>query len=98
MKQLLLRVPDELHERLSAHARAEGRSINALATETLDQIPGGALTPKEVIRRRVKAQGNLVTTGRGRLDAPSIQEVRHSLRGAGVTAEELIDEQRGGSR
>jgi HicB family len=98
MKQLLLRVPDELHERLSNRARAEGRSINALATETLERIPGGALTAKEIIRVRAKAEGILVTTGRGRLDAPSIAQVRETFRGVTSSADELLDEQRGGAR
>jgi plasmid stability protein len=36
MKQLLLRVPDEIHRRLTARAARDGRSVNALATEILD--------------------------------------------------------------
>lgn len=35
MKQLLLRVPDELHRRLAQRAQREHRSVNALATEVL---------------------------------------------------------------
>ena len=98
MKQLLLRVPDELHERLANRAKAEGRSINALATETLDKIPAVNLTAKQKIRLRASAEGILVTTGRGRFDAPSIEKVRKTFRGVTTTADELLDEQRGGSR
>ncbi|MGH3131560.1 MAG: FitA-like ribbon-helix-helix domain-containing protein [Gaiellaceae bacterium] len=36
MKQLLLRVPEDVHRRLVARADREGRSINAVATEILD--------------------------------------------------------------
>ena len=36
MKQLLLRVPDELHRRLAARAARDKRSVNAIATEILD--------------------------------------------------------------
>lgn len=35
VKQLLLRVPDDLHRRLTERASREGRSVNALATEVL---------------------------------------------------------------
>ncbi|MDX6240733.1 MAG: HicB family [Kribbellaceae bacterium] len=36
MRQLLLRVPDDLHARLAARAQERGQSVNALATELLD--------------------------------------------------------------
>lgn len=36
MRQLLLRVPDELHQRIAARAAREGRSINQLANDILD--------------------------------------------------------------
>jgi plasmid stability protein len=36
VKQLLLRVPEDIHRRLKARAVREGRSVNALATEILD--------------------------------------------------------------
>ncbi len=37
MKQVLLRVPDDVHQRLAERAAAEHRSVNALATELLDR-------------------------------------------------------------
>jgi plasmid stability protein len=37
MKQMLLRVPDDVHRRLAERAAAEHRSLNALATELLDR-------------------------------------------------------------
>ena len=36
VKQLLLRVPADVHRRLAARAAREGRSVNAVATELLD--------------------------------------------------------------
>jgi plasmid stability protein len=60
MKQLLLRVPEDVHARLSARAAHEGRSINAIATEMLDTavdvVEGD---PKSVIRARAAALGLL---------------------------------------
>jgi plasmid stability protein len=41
-KQLLLRVPPELHQQLAARARHEGRSMNAVAIDVLRQ----ALAPE----------------------------------------------------
>jgi hypothetical protein len=35
MKQLLLRIPDELHAQLAAQAHAKGTSVNALANDIL---------------------------------------------------------------
>jgi len=43
MKQVLLRVPDDVHQRLAERAAAEHRSVNALATELLDRgVDNGA--------------------------------------------------------
>ncbi len=46
MKQLLLRVDDELHARLTAQARARGTSVNALA----NQILGLGIDPTNLSR------------------------------------------------
>jgi predicted HicB family RNase H-like nuclease len=42
LKQLLLRVPEDVHRRLAARAKREGRSVNALATEILDAAAAAA--------------------------------------------------------
>jgi plasmid stability protein len=41
LKQLLLRVPEDVHRRLAARAKREGRSVNAVATEILDAAAAG---------------------------------------------------------
>ncbi len=38
MRQLLLRVPDDLHRRLVARAAHGGQSVNALANQILDAV------------------------------------------------------------
>lgn len=63
MKQLLLRVPDELHARLTAQARARGTSVNALANDIL----GLGIDPT-----------NLSRTDRLRLKLMEIGEIRGS--------------------
>ncbi len=37
MRQLLLRIPDDLHARLTGRARRSGRSANAIAMELVEQ-------------------------------------------------------------
>ncbi len=99
MRQLLLRVPDELHERLSARARADGRSINMIANEVLDlAVTDRPVSVRDLIRARASAAGILATTGRGAIEAPPIEVVWATLRGAELSAQESIDEQRGGAR
>ncbi len=62
MKQTLLRLPDKLHARLAAAARAHGTSMNALATEVLDQNLGDAdRRGGAEVRARARALGALAT-------------------------------------
>ena len=58
MKQLLLRVDDELHARLAAQARVLGKSVNALANEIL----GLGIDPSN-LSRRDRLQLKLMTLG-----------------------------------
>jgi plasmid stability protein len=107
MKQLLLRVDDELHARLTLQARAAGKSVNALANEVL----GLAIDPANLSRRdrlqlRLIAVGEI---GRNRprqpepylppLSQEELEALREraleSMRGVGPIGDELIDYQRG---
>jgi plasmid stability protein len=97
MRQLLLRVPDDLHQRLSARAHREGRSVNALATEMLDatvQTESGS--PRDIVRARAAARGLLRTIETNTSPVLSIEAARARLAGLTITATELIDEQRRG--
>jgi plasmid stability protein len=96
MKQLLLRVPEDVHARLAARAAKEGRSINSVATEMLDTaIDVVPTNPQTVVRARAAAAGLLRSSGVEVLDAPNIAMVRDTLRGVTLSAQDLIDEQRG---
>lgn len=64
VRQLLLRIPPRLHERLASRAAAEGRSINSLATEILDGALGGRPASRTA-RLRAKAAAMVM------LDSPS---------------------------
>ena len=101
MKQLLLRVPDELHERLARRAVAEGTSVNALATGVLDvavldvAVADAATGPRLVLRARAAAAGLSVPAPPSSTGAvPALVDVQALLATIGVGADVLLDEQR----
>ena len=88
MKQVLLRVPDDVHQRLAERAAAEHRSVNALATELLDRGVDNSAGASERARVVAKARrlGLLAETSD---DQPT--EVDPSVaRAAAVTASKGI--------
>lgn len=93
MRQLIARIDDDLHRRLKQRARDEGRSMNALVGEILDQaVPDE--TPRERLRRRLKAEGRLVEIPVPE-NPPPIEEVLEMLRGdAGRAVLEALEEDR----
>ena len=103
MKQLLLRVPDELHERLARRAAAEGTSVNALATGVLDvavldvAVADAATGPRLVLRARAAAAGLSVAPPPPppiTVTVPALADVQALLGTLDVGADELLDEQR----
>lgn len=95
MKQLLLRVPDELHARLARRAMAEGTSVNALATGVLDvAIIAVASTPRSILRARAAAAGMSVVSPQPSNSVPGDSEMESLLAQLTADADELINEQR----
>ncbi|MCY7297834.1 MAG: toxin-antitoxin system HicB family antitoxin [Ilumatobacteraceae bacterium] len=96
VKQLLLRVPDELHERLARRAIAEGTSVNALATGVLDvAVTDVARDPRSMVRARASAAGLSVSAvGLSSTSVPTHAEVCRLLANLTLGADELINEQR----
>jgi len=98
MKQLLLRVPEDVHARLAARAQREGRSINSIATEILDltvDVDKGDLRAR--VRAKAAALGMLhpgTTDGGPRMTPEERQRALDSTRGLGPIADRLIDEER----
>jgi plasmid stability protein len=94
MKQLLLRVPDDLHRRLAARAARDGRSVNALATEILD-----AAVDADEGDRRARLRATAAATGLLRFEpAKSVTPARRrriiaSTRGADPILDQLLDEE-----
>lgn len=93
MRQLITRIDDDLHRRLKERARDEGRSMNAVVTELLEQaVPDE--TPRERLRRRLKAEGRLTEIPMPE-NPPSLEEALAMLRGdAGRAVLEALEEDR----
>jgi len=95
VKQLLLRVPEELHRRLVARAAREGRSLNAVATEILDaaaEADSGDRRAK--LRAAAAASGALQTSTTSPVSAARRQRAIASTRGLGVQLDRLLADER----
>jgi plasmid stability protein len=97
MRQLLLRVPDDLHARLAARAQEQGRSVNALATELLDHV---VEEDTASVRRRLRAKAHQLGvlaephTPRRTLSSVERQAALDSARGLGQVIDEILEDGR----
>src|SRR5216117_3532563 len=96
VKQLLLRVPDDVHRRLAERAAREGRSVNVVATELLDL---GADADRGDRRSRLRAKAAVAGTLVRGAPAPPVSSTRRrrvleSTRGLGPMADALIKDER----
>jgi plasmid stability protein len=97
MKQLLLRVPEDVHARLAARAAREGRSINAVATEIIDlTVDLDQGNRRDRLRAKAAALGMLRPTRapKRRLTDAERRQAIESTRGLGPIADALIDHER----
>lgn len=62
MRQLLVRVDDDLHAGLRERASAEGRSVNALVNEVLTAAIEGREGRREHLRRKAGRSGVLAAS------------------------------------
>jgi plasmid stability protein len=95
MKQLLLRVPEDIHRRLVARAAREGRSLNAVATEILDAAADADSGDRHA---RLRAAAAAAATLR-RLSARSVsgdrrRRIIESTRGLGPRIDQLLAQER----
>jgi plasmid stability protein len=94
---MLLRVPDELHARLLARARREGRSLNLVATEILESVADADVQDRTArLRARAAALGILAEPP-GAARAVSLEERRRvvdSTRGLGPFIDDFLREER----
>jgi hypothetical protein len=96
MKQMLLRVPDELHARLTAAARERGTSVNALANDILDDtVPRPALDERTRLRDKARRLGILVERpSTRRMSAEAREAALASTQGIGPVLDKILEDGR----
>lgn len=95
MKQLLLRVPEDVHRRLAARAAREGRSVNALATEILDASAEADCGDRRArLRAAAAAAGTLRPVDARPVSAARRTRITGSTRGIGAQIDQQIARER----
>jgi plasmid stability protein len=95
MKQLLLRVPDDVHRRLAARAARAGQSVNAVANEILD-----AAVDADEGDRRARLRARAATIGIGRSETSPVvvgsrrRRIIASTTGTGPVLDRLLAAER----
>jgi plasmid stability protein len=95
VKQLLLRVPEEIHRRLVTRAAREGRSLNAVATEILDaaaDADGGDRGTQ--VRAAAAAAGTLRAVKARSPSQKRRRQIIESTRGLGPRIDDLLAQER----
>ncbi len=91
MRQVLLRVPDDLHARLTARARRCGSSVNAVATELLDlgvaDDPGDA---RAALRAKARRAGVLASRPAPIMDEQVRRRIVDATRGIGPVIDDIF--------
>jgi plasmid stability protein len=95
VKQLLLRVPEDIHRRLAARAAREGRSLNAVATEILDAAADADRGDRRVqLRAAAAAAGTLRTVKARPVSAARRGRIVETTRGLGRQVDQLLARER----
>jgi plasmid stability protein len=95
VKQLLLRVPEDLHRRLAARATREGRSVNALATEILDAAADADRGDRRAqLRAAAAAAGSLRTVDAKSVSPARRRRITETTRGLGPQVDRLLAQER----
>jgi plasmid stability protein len=92
---MLLRVPEDIHRRLSARAAREGRSLNAVATEILDAAADADSGDRRAqLRAAAAAAGTLRTTNVPPVSPARRRRITESTRGLGPQLDRLLAQER----
>jgi plasmid stability protein len=95
MKQLLLRVPEEIHRRLVARAAREGRSLNAVANDILDAAADADSGDRRArARAAAAAAGTLRTVNARPVSSARRRRIIESTRGLGSQIDQLLAQER----
>ena len=88
MQQLITRIDQDLHRRLKQRAAAEGRSVNAMVVDIL-QNAVHANDERELVRARIRALGRRAHVPRPR-KVPSRDRISALTRGLGTAASDAL--------
>jgi plasmid stability protein len=95
MRQLLLRVPDEVHRRLTARAARDGRSVNSVATEILDAAADADEGDRRArLRARAVTLGIVQATPAKPVTSAQRRRIIASTRGTGAVVDQLLTDER----
>ncbi|NNN19943.1 MAG: toxin-antitoxin system HicB family antitoxin [Acidimicrobiaceae bacterium] len=95
MKQLLLRVPDEIHRRLAVRAARTGKSVNVLANEILyAAIDVDEGNRQARLQARAATLGILRPTTATLVDASQRRRTIESTKGTGPVVDQFLAEDR----
>lgn len=95
MRQLLLRVPDEVHRRLTARAARDGRSVNSVATEILDAAADADEGDRRArLRARAATLGIVHATPAKPVSSARRRRIIASTRGIGPILDRLLTDDR----
>ena len=96
MKQLIIRVSPELHQRIAARAAREGKSVNAWVRDLLDLTVDADVAEDRQARADAKAAalGMLVEIDAPRLTEEERELGRRAWREIGADVVRILDEDR----
>lgn len=95
VKQMLLRVPDDLHSRLARAASERGTSVNALANQILsDVVPTEQSDGRLRLREKARSLGVLADRPHVSITPERRATAIASTRGAGPVLDALLDDGR----
>jgi plasmid stability protein len=95
VKQLLVRVPDDLHARLLARAKRAGRSATAIVTELLETGVGDESGDARAdLRARARRLGVLASSPAPAVDPAARRSAVEAMRGIGPVIDDILAEGR----
>ncbi|HUH71919.1 MAG TPA: toxin-antitoxin system HicB family antitoxin [Mycobacterium sp.] len=94
VKQLLLRVPEDIHRRLAARAAREGRNLNAVATEILYAAADADSGHRRAqLHAAAAAAGTLRRVNARPVSADRQRRIIESTRGLGPQIDQLLGQE-----
>lgn len=96
VKQLLLRIPDDLHARIAARASRAGRSANAIATEILEHgVSDESGDARAVLQARARRLGVLACSpAPSTVQHPDREAALVVMAGAGAVIDRVFEDGR----